>query len=288
MSWSVVEIPLPESLSEAAVDVLHAEGANSAAEEWRGGETYVRGFWNDVPEEEAAAAASRALQRLVDAGLLEQAPEFSVTTLEDRDWLEGWKQYFPPLEISPKLAIVPSWETYTPRPEQAVVTLDPGMAFGTGGHGTTSTCLQALAETLTPGMAVCDIGTGSGILSIAAVKLGAARVVAVDNDDLAIRVARANARLNEVADAIDFRVGDLLAGVDGPFDLITANILAPVILLLVPQLARVLPAGGYAITSGYITSQEADIRSALEAAGHTVQARYESNDWVTLVSKILD
>ncbi|MHB9026520.1 MAG: 50S ribosomal protein L11 methyltransferase [Armatimonadota bacterium] len=286
MPWSVVEIPLPESLSEAAVDVLHAEGANSAAEEWRGGETYVRGFWHDVPEEEATAAAARALRRLIDAGLLDEAPKFSVSTLEDGDWLEGWKQYFPPLEISPKLAIVPSWESYTPRPGQAVVTLDPGMAFGTGGHGTTATCLQALAAVLAPGMTACDIGTGSGILAIAAVKLGAGRVVAVDNDDLAIRVARSNAQLNGVADIIDFRVGDLLNGVAGPFDLITANILAPVILQLIPQLDGVLAPGGYAITSGYITSQEAEIKAALEAAGHQIQARYEQNDWVTLVSRV--
>ena len=164
------------------------------------------------------------------------------------------------------------------------MTLDPGMAFGTGTHGTTAGCLRALDAHLTPGMAVCDVGTGSGILAIAAVKLGAGRVVAVDNDDLAIRVARENAAVNEVT-AIDFRVGDLLTDVDGPFGLILANILAPVVLALIPLLPRVLPAGGVFISSGYILSQEEEIHAALTAAGHVVLERYEQEGWVALVSR---
>jgi ribosomal protein L11 methyltransferase len=220
--------------------------------------------------------------------LLDAMPAYTLTTMEDQDWLEGWKQFFSPIEIAPTLAIVPSWIPFDARPGQQVVTLDPGMAFGTGTHGTTYTCLTALTAWLRPGMAVCDVGTGSGILAIAAVKLNAGRVVATDNDDLAVRVACENAAMNGVADRIDFRVSDLLAGVDGPFNLLIANILAPVILLLIPALPAVLPPGGLFISSGYILIQEADICAALDAAGHQLLARYEREGWVTLVSRCGD
>lgn len=284
MPWSVVEVCVPEVAGEGVAEGLRAAGADGVSEEWRKGLHYVRAFWQDVPEEQAAVAANLALLRLIDAGVLAEEPPMTTTTMDDQDWLEGWKQYFAPLVISPRLAIVPSWESFSPQPDQQVITLDPGMAFGTGTHGTTFTCLSALADYLQPGMRVCDVGTGSGILAIAAVKLGARQVIATDNDPLAVRVAQENAEVNAVS-TIDFRVADLLAGIDGPFELVIANILAPVIHLLIPELPRVLSAGGLFISSGYITSQEADIAAALQAAGHTLLQRYEREDWVTLVSR---
>ena len=285
MAWAVVEIPVPEIAGEAVAEALKAAGADGVAEEWRAGRDYVRAFWKDAPLARAAHDTLAALERLTAAGVLERGPVFTLTAMEDQDWLEGWKQYFSPIEISPRLAITPSWEQFTPREGQAAVILDPGMAFGTGAHGTTYTCLQALSDFLQPGMRVCDVGAGSGILAIAAVKLGAGAITATDNDDLAIRVARENAELNDVAERIDFRVASLLDGVDGPFDLVIANILAPVILELLPQLPRVLVPGGVFISSGYIMEQEPDIRAALEKAGHRILQRYEREGWVTLVSQ---
>lgn len=284
MPWIVIEFPVADDASEAAAEALRAAGADGIAEEWRHGQSYARGFWKDAEEAPVRAAARTAIARLVEAGLLPTAPEFTVATMEDQDWLEGWKQYFSPLPISPRLAIAPSWEEYTPTPGQAVVILDPGMAFGTGTHGTTYTCLLALANTLQSGESVCDIGTGSGILAIAAAKLSAGRIVATDNDDLAIRVAQENADRNAVADAIDFRVADLAQGIDGPFDVVIANILAPVVLALLPALAPLLAPGARFISSGYILSQEDDIRAGLAGIGHDVCARYEREGWVTLVS----
>lgn len=285
MPWSVIEIPVPDTVSEIVAEALRAAGADGVAEEWRKGDTFVRAFWKDAPEAHAAKVAQEALARLAVVEVLAPAPAFTVTTMEDQDWLEGWKQFFSPVAISPRLAVTPSWETYVPDAGQAVVILDPGMAFGTGTHGTTYTCLLAVSEHLTGGMRVCDVGSGSGILAIAAAQLGAGAIVAIDNDDLAVRVARENAAVNGVAERIDFRVGDLLAGVDGPCDLVLANILAPVIVQLIPTLPRVLAPAGLFISSGYITSQEDDIRAALAATGHTVIARYEREDWVTLVSR---
>lgn len=213
-------------------------------------------------------------------------PAFTITTMEDQDWLQGWKQYFSPLDISARLAVVPSWEHYAARPGQAVVTLDPGMAFGTGAHGTTFTCLQALSDFLLPGMAVCDVGTGSGILAIAAAKLGAGTVIGTDDDPLAVTTATENAVRNGVAQCIDFRVTSLLDGVNGPFALVIANIYGHVIQQLIPALPRVLQQAGLFISSGYITCQEPGVRNALHLAHHEILKRYEREDWVTLVSKI--
>ena len=285
MPWSVIEFPVPDEVGEIAAERLRTAGADGVAEEWRRGQSYVRGFWKETPQADVVAVTEHVLHMLVDVGLLDEIPAITYMTMEDQDWLEGWKQYFSPLEISPRLAVVPSWETFASKAGQAVITLDPGMAFGTGTHGTTFTCLQALSDYLQPGVRVCDVGTGSGILAIAAVKLGAGSVVAVDNDDLAVRVARENARVNGVGGDIDFRIADLLAGIEGPFDLVLANILAPVIVILVPELARVLAPGGRFISSGYIVNQEQEIRDALRAAGHAVLMRYEREDWVTLVSQ---
>jgi ribosomal protein L11 methyltransferase len=285
MPWHVAEILVPDALSEAVADTVRLAGADGVAEEWRKGHTYVRAFWKDAVEADVRAAVERALDSLVAVDLLAARPPYTLATMEDQDWLEGWKQFFSPIEIAPSLAVVPSWIPFDAQPGQEIVTLDPGMAFGTGTHGTTYTCLLALTAWLRPGMAACDVGTGSGILAIAAAKLGAGRLVATDNDDLAVRVARENAALNGVADRVDFRVADLLAGIDGPFDLVIANILAPVILQLIPALPAVLSPGGLFLSSGYILTQEDDIAAALAAAGHDVLARYERDGWVTLVSR---
>lgn len=286
MSWLVVEIPVPEMESESVADRLRMMGANGVAEEWRKGQNYVRTFWHDAHREDVALILDHAFMLLVESGILERVPEVSYSTLEEQDWLEGWKQYFSPLVVSERLAVVPSWESFTPAKGQAIITLDPGMAFGTGTHGTTFTCLQALSRYLKPEMSVCDIGSGSGILAIGAVKLGAGQVVATDNDELAIRIARENATVNEVATQITFQVTDLLLNIAGPFELVVANILAPVILQLIPQLPRILATNALFISSGYITSQVEEIRTSLEQAGHTILARYDREDWVTLVSRV--
>jgi ribosomal protein L11 methyltransferase len=285
MTWLVAELLVEADVSEAVADSLRASGADGVAEEWRQGHTYVRAFWHEGEPAVVRASTARVIARLQAVGLLDAPPATTWVTMEDADWLEGWKQYFAPLEISPRLAIVPSWEPFTPGPAQAVVILDPGMAFGTGTHGTTYSSLQALDAVLQPGMAVADVGTGSGILAIAAAKLGAGRLVATDTDPLAIAVARDNASRNGVEGAIEFQVTDLLTGIDGPFALLIANILAPVILALLPALPRVLTPGGLFISSGYITAQDAEIAAALQAADHTLGARYEREGWVARVSR---
>ncbi len=185
--------------------------------------------------------------------------------LPDQDWGEKWKEGLTPLAIG-RVFVRPSWIAAETPPGMVEVTLDPGMAFGTGTHPTTSLCLAALSERLAarPGARVLDVGTGSGLLAIAARKLGAPRVVGNDNDPIAVRVALENAALNGVQ--VDFDQRDV-GEQPGPFDLVLANILANTLCELAPAIAAQLAPGGVVLLSGILTPQEAEVRAAYVAAG---------------------
>jgi len=201
----------------------------------------------------AAAEAARA----VAGGALAEVP--------DEDWGEGWKKDFRPLDVG-RVRVRPSWIDARPPAGAVEVVLDPGMAFGTGSHPTTSLCLAALSDLLAekPGASVLDVGTGSGLLAIAARKLGAGRVAANDNDPIAIEVARENAARNGAAiELTDAPVG----AVAGTFDLVVANILANVLVALAPALAGKLAPGGVLLLSGILAPQEEEVRRAHVDAG---------------------
>lgn len=216
-----------------------------------------------------------------------------IRTLADKDWAEAWKAFFPPLSIGQRLVIVPTWVEYAPKAGEIILRLDPGMAFGTGLHASTRLCLLALERLLTPGARVLDVGTGSGILAIAAALLGAGEVQAIDNDPIAVRVATENAALNGVEKCVQVMWATLPAGTpsqvplltqDG-FDLLLVNILAEVIIPLAPSIASALRPGGSVIASGILAEKGDLVSEALLRAGLVVEERLIEEGWVALIGR---
>jgi len=216
---------------------------------------------------------------LLQARLDEARLQYTIETegVEQDDWQNGWRKYYHPMEIGTRLAIVPSWQEYDT--DRVKLILDPGLAFGTGGHETTSLCLETLDEKIAGGERVLDIGTGSGILAIAALKLGAASAEGVDIDPVAVRTAGENAALNGVADKLTVLVGDLSDKASGQYDVVVANIVANAIISLAPAVPALMKPSGYFIASGIIDTRKNEVVAALAAAGLQVQAIREKRGW---------
>lgn len=219
------------------------------------------------------------------AGLpLGSAPKVETARVAEEDWATAWMAYYKPVEIGRKLAVKPSWEEYTPPDGRVVLELDPGMAFGCGNHPTTTMCMEFLEGIIKGGETVADVGTGTGILAITSAKLGAARVFAVDLDEVAVNVARENVRLNKVEDKVEVLRGNLLDQVNQPVDIIIANIVANVIIVLAPDVLRILKPGGIFITSGIIRNRAEEVKEKLEQTGFKVLERKEDGEWVSYLS----
>ena len=203
--------------------------------------------------------------------------------VEQEDWQNGWRKYYHPMDVGQRLAVVPSWQDY--ETSRVKLILDPGLAFGTGGHETTNLCLEVLDERVRGGERVLDIGTGSGILAIAALKLGAAVAEGVDIDPVAVRTAGENATLNGVADKLTVLVGDLSDKASGKYDIITANIVANAIMALAPAVPGLMADDAVFIASGIIDSRKDEVIAALKAAGLAVLEVKEKRGWECIVCK---
>lgn len=212
------------------------------------------------------------------------APEFR--ELSEEDWANAWKKGYSVQHIGQRLVIVPSWEPYTPRDEELVIRLDPGMAFGTGLHPTTRLCLKALETWVQAGDWVLDVGTGSGILAIAAARLGAAHVIGIDLDPVAVRVARENVQLNGVVERVEIKEGALETSdlVPHSLDRIVVNIVADVIISLAPALATRLGLDGTLIASGIIEAYADAVVASFESVNLQVVERRQEKDWVALIA----
>ena len=230
--------------------------------------------------------AARVAQ-LPDFGLDAGLGTITVDAIAESNWANEWKKYYHPLRITRYLTVVPDWLDYTPQQSgELVMRLDPDMAFGTGSHPTTALMLQALEQVIRGGESMIDVGTGSGILAIGAKMLGVGHVLATDVDDVAVKNAEANLALNPVSD-IQVIANDLLNGIDEQADLICANILAEVLLPLIPQIPERLTTGGTVLLSGIYYDKETVIKQALTKAGLTVVADWHLGDWVALKAQVV-
>ncbi len=246
----------------------------------------VKAYW--ALDEELEGKLQRLAARLDDLtahGIDKGAGAVSWKAVADEDWAETWKEFFHTEKIGARTVIKPTWEEYEAKAREIVVELDPGAAFGTGQHATTSLCIRALEDLVRPGMTVFDVGTGSGVLAIVAAKLGAKRVEAVDFDPVAVRVARENVRQNGAEGIVHTERSDLLKSVEGKADLIIANIIADIIVRLFGEVKGSLAAGGTMLLSGIIEDRLPDVVEAAALHGFSVEKIEQEKGWAAVVVK---
>ena len=288
MEWLEVSVSVDNEVAEVVAEVLSRYVHSGVAIEagpggWNAGPVIVRAY---LPADDQLRANKRCIEEAIwHLGQIRPVPEPTFRPVAEAEWAEVWKERLDVLRIGQHVVIRPSWRDYAPVPEDVVVQLDPGMAFGTGLHPTTQMCLVSLEELVQPGAAVLDLGTGSGILAIAASKLGAGHVLALDNDPVAVKTARENVVTNGVQETVRV-VNGSLPQVSGSYDLVVVNILARVIVEMIHQgLAERTCSGGKLITAGIITDQMPAVVAALEQNGLTIVGRQQTDDWVCLVAQ---
>ena len=296
--WLEVSLLVNGELAEAVAEVLDRYASNGVV--YESGVTY-----NDAEDEGTPFGPVKVYaylpvdeyleekrQRLSEAlwylGRIQPLPEAVYRTIEDEDWMASWKKNYHPIPIGKRLLVLPAWiaqEDFS----RVAVRIDPSMAFGTGTHPTTQLCLEMVEKYVQPGQSVIDVGCGSGILSIAALKMGAGKVLGVDIDSASVRSTRENAAANEVASQLEVGLGSVTEVAEGRFSLssaplVLANILAPVIIrLFAAGLAGLVAPGGLIALSGILFEQGPAVQAAAEAAGLRFVEQQQSGDWIVLV-----
>lgn len=301
-----ITVTTSQDAKEAAADILYQQGVNGLVIE----DSYPVALDADVedytplpekefpleevrliaylPIDEQLASKVDSIRQLVaalaDFDLDCGRAEVTLSEVEDEDWGTAWKTYYKPIAVGNKLLIKPSWEAIEPT-GRLVIELDPGMAFGTGTHATTTMCLEVLERVIRGGERVIDVGCGSGILSIAAAHLGAEEVEALDYDPIAVRVALENVIINRVEDIVSVTESNLLQAASGPADIIVANIIARIIVQLVPELTSFLAPNGLFIASGIIGDRLDLVLAALEEHDFQVVEQTCEGDWYALTCR---
>lgn len=296
-----------QEAKEAVADMLYCRGATGVVVEDSelshavlDSDDYVAELEPDIPLEEVRVTAYLPMGQsgaalvenlrleiaaLVGCNLDPGRAEVVLSEVQEEDWATAWKTYFKPMRIGDRLVVKPSWENVEIAPHEVVVEIDPGMAFGTGTHPTTVMCLVLLEKQNLAGCRALDLGCGSGILSLAAAKLGASTVIAADVDPIAVTVARENVRHNQLERVVEVLESSLFSRVQGRFDVIVANLTAKIIMDALPDVPRHLAAGGVLVASGIIKEKLCAVESAMVAAGLAVMEVISEGEWVALVAK---
>ena len=283
--WKSVAITISVVAEEAVAALLVELGADGVAVSGKGDLVEVTAYFPDVESRSRLAEDIQtriaALQEYLDI----TGFSLAISDIAQADWEQNWKQYYAPARLTRYLTIVPSWsDDYAISSGEKIIKLDPEMTFGTGTHPTTVLALYALEQTLRGGEAVIDVGTGSGVLAIAAVLLGASRVIATDVAEDAVAVARANIALNNVSESVELRVSDLLVDVTEAPDLIVANILAEVLVNLIDDSAQLLQPNGHLILSGIYYDKVSLILERVKQAGLEVKTQMAQGDWHCVIA----
>ncbi len=250
-------------------------------------EVVVKGYYKeDNNFEKHLEEIKVGVSNLPKFGLEKGVGSVNAAKVNEEDWENNWKKYYKPIKVGEKVVIKPIWEKYDKKPDEVIVELDPGMAFGTGSHETTRMCIKALERHVKTDSIVFDIGTGSGILSIAAAKLGAKNTIGVDLDPVAVDSARQNVSYNDISN-IEILYGDLMEVIKGKANIVIANIMADIIIFLTDQVKSFIVCGGYFISSGIILSKKDEVITKLNQCGFKVEEINIEGEWVCIVAKLL-
>ena len=283
MSWYELSINVPFEYVEPVSYLFERYGYGMSVETKPGEYAIMRSYLPSLSRQRLAhiEVGIKLASSVADLG------ELNIRPLDDNeDWRNNWKQHFTLLRVGQNLVIKPSWIEYESQDGDVVIDLDPGLAFGTGYHPTTNSCLEALEEMVRPGSIVLDVGTGSGILTIAAAKLGAGHITAVDIDGHAVRAAQRNFRRTGIAELVNAQSGSIpSAATKGlNYDVAVANISARGIRMVAPAIPDLLADDGVFIASGIIVDQNDEAVSAIKEAGLDINEIRQKEDWITILS----
>ena len=311
MKWTEVLIKVDPQAVEAVTDILYGLGAQGVAidepvdvERLREDELYwdyidEKLLENDTEETkimayfseeetnlpEKIAVIKEKIRNLTEFGLSIGSGTVELSNVNQEDWESAWKQYFKPVHVTDRIVVKPEWEEYSPQEGEIVIEIDPGMAFGTGTHETTSMCINQIEKNLKAGDRVIDIGSGSGILSMAAVLLGAEKATGVDLDPVAVRVALENVELNNLQDKIEILHGNLTDVIREKADIVVANIMADIILILLEDVRAFIKDDGLFISSGIIQEKRAAVEARLLEKNFRIVEVETKGEWCAITAQ---
>lgn len=281
-----VAIEDPNDILEREQGPLTWDFADINVLEHKGEVAVVKAYFSEEDNiEEVLKYINEKMDELKDLGIDTGVAKVESEKMYEEDWANNWKKYYKPTKVGERIIVKPIWEEYEAKGNELVLELDPGMAFGTGTHETTRMCIQALDKYVKEDSTVFDVGCGSGILAIAAAKLGAKMAVGVDLDPVAVESAKENVGFNNL-DNIQILYGNLVEVIDGKADIVVANIIAEVICILTEDVKRVLNESGYFITSGIIHDRVDMVTKKLEETGFEVVEINKDGEWNCIVAKL--